>query len=100
MIQCVARSSIFLPFPKRSSSTCPGSYELNYEDLVSEPLRYLRETLDFCELPWNRSFEEYVRSRQFHNYQDKWKKTFSEEVAGDIFEFFRRANGEGSDSHA
>ncbi len=28
-------------------------YEIQYEDLITQPTQYLRSTLDFCELEWD-----------------------------------------------
>lgn len=67
-------------------------YELHYEELIAEPHKYLRETLDFCELDWYEEFNDVINATKIHNYLNKWKKYLSQEEGERIREFFRRAN--------
>ena len=65
-------------------------YVLQYENLISEPIKYLREVIDFCELNWDEDFERVVQSTTFHNNVNKWKRYLSEEDGNLILEFFNR----------
>ena len=65
--------------------------ELQYEDLISEPQKSLREVTRFCELAWTPGFEEAVSRIRFYSPVDKWKKYLTEEEGETIIEFFDRA---------
>ncbi len=78
---------------RRNVAQFPGRcYELNYEDLVVEPHKYFRETLEFCELPWDEDFAKVIDTAGIRNYADKWKRQLSAEDASLIQEFFARTN--------
>jgi hypothetical protein len=66
-------------------------YELQYENLISEPNKQLRALLDFCELEWSEHFENEIKAMTFYNPVNKWKKYLSEEEGNVIMEFFSRA---------
>ena len=67
-------------------------YELHYEDLIAEPRKYLRATLDFCELKWDDHFERVLQAARIRNYTSKWKEYVSEEDGRHLVEFYDRAN--------
>jgi hypothetical protein len=70
---------------------CDRCYELQYEDLISQPQKYLREVVDFCGLPWSDKFERKVNDMKFYNPVNKWRKYLSDEEGDLVLEFFRRA---------
>lgn len=65
--------------------------ELQYEDLLDNPLGQLRHVGDFCGLEWHPDFEAEMRSVVFHDTRDKWRKYLSDEEGEKVLEFFRRA---------
>ena len=65
-------------------------YELDYEELVVDPIRYFRETLQFCNLEWDDRFERVVTEAGIRNYADRWKKQIPPGQARLIEEFFDR----------
>jgi hypothetical protein len=65
-------------------------YELQYEDLISQPQKYLREVVDFCGLVWSDKFERKVNDMKFYNPVNKWRKYLSDEEGDLVLEFFRR----------
>jgi len=67
-------------------------YELNYEDLVTDPYKHIRETLEFCELDWYEDFEDVINSTNIHNLTNKWQKYLLEEEGNLLVEFFNRVN--------
>ena len=67
-------------------------FELQYEDLISEPDRSLREVAQFCELAWTSQFEEVISRINFYSPVDKWKKYLTEQEGDLILEFFERAD--------
>lgn len=73
----------FEEFPDRS-------YELRYEDLISRPLDTLRAVTDFCELRWDADWEDEIRSIDFFDTRDNWKKHLSAEEGERVLEFFAR----------
>ena len=80
---------------RRNVALFPGRcYELNYEDLVREPYRYFRETLDFCELPWDAEFERVIERTGIRDYGDRWKQQIPADEAVRIQEFFDRVESE------
>ena len=77
---------------RRNVAMFPGCcYELDYEELVLDPYRYFRETLEFCDLEWDDEFERVVARTGIRNYADRWKKQIPDEDAARIQEFFDRA---------
>jgi hypothetical protein len=66
-------------------------FELQYEDLISQPQNYLRAITDFCELPWSEQFAAEMSTVHFYNPVNKWKKYLSEDEGDLILEFFDRA---------
>ena len=71
-----------------------SSYELEYEDLIADPLGELKGITDFCGLGWPSSFEQEMAALPFHDRRDKWKKYLTEEQGEQILEFFARARGQ------
>lgn len=67
-------------------------FELQYEDLISEPIRSLREVAEFCELAWTAHFEEAINRIGFYSPVNKWKKYLTEEEGEIVAEFFERAD--------
>jgi hypothetical protein len=67
-------------------------FKLQYEDLISEPNRYLREVAQFCKLPWTSQFEASINRIDFYNPTEKWKKHLTEQEGDLIVEFFERAD--------
>ena len=66
-------------------------YRLQYEDLITEPQKYLREMLAFCDIAWTEQYAREVASMTFYNPVDKWKKYLTEDEGDVIQEFFARA---------
>jgi hypothetical protein len=66
-------------------------FELDYEELVRDPVRSMRETLDFCELVWDDSFERVVTSTVVHNYTGRWKHHLTLSEGERVRAFFARA---------
>ncbi len=78
---------------RRNIAMFPGRcYELRYEDLVRDPHRYMRETLEFCELEWYDGFEKVIQTTAVLNLENKWKKHLTEEQGRLLHEFFERVN--------
>jgi hypothetical protein len=65
--------------------------EVNYEDLVRDPLTTMRRTVDFAELTWDDTFRSAVSSTIVHNYTSKWKQQLPESDGERIRRFFTRA---------
>jgi hypothetical protein len=70
-------------FPKRSR-------EFQYEEIISQPKKYLREMVDFCELEWDSQFDQEISSMKFYNPTNKWKEYLTEEQGERVLEFFKR----------
>ncbi len=66
-------------------------FELDYENLVEDPMTSFRKTLDFCKLEWDREFEAVVKSTMILNYSTKWKKQIPGEEGERVSAFFQRA---------
>jgi Sulfotransferase domain. len=66
-------------------------YELEYEDLVSEPQRSFQNLVHFCELKWNDKFESIIREMSFYNNTNKWKKYLTEQEGDLIIQFLSQA---------
>lgn len=66
-------------------------YQLEYEDLVTQPENTLQALVQFCQLPWSERFQRQVKNLTFYNPANKWKKYLSEEDGNLILEFFNRA---------
>jgi len=66
-------------------------YELQYEDLISQPQKSLQAVTRFCGLAWSRQFENEIKDMQFYNPVNKWKKYLSDDEGNLILEFFDRA---------
>ncbi|MFQ5858338.1 MAG: sulfotransferase, partial [Anaerolineae bacterium] len=64
-------------------------YELQYEDLIAQPQKYLRAVTDFCGLVWYEEFENEINAMHFHNTVNKWREYMSEDEGNLILEFFR-----------
>jgi hypothetical protein len=73
-------------------------YEVNYEDLVADPYRYFRETLDFCDLEWDAAFERVVARAGIRNYSERWKQQIAPDDAAAIQSFFDRVEAERAES--
>jgi hypothetical protein len=65
-------------------------HELDYEDLIANPLPSLRRLCEFAELEWSPRFERVVRKMRFHDPTEKWKRYLSEEQGQHILDFMRR----------
>ena len=65
--------------------------ELDYEDLVRDPLTTMRRTLDFCELEWDPSFRGAVRSTIVYDYSNKWKQHLTPSDGERVRRFFALA---------
>ncbi len=80
---------------RRNIAMFPGRcYEIQYEEFVTDPVGYMRQVIDFCELDWDAQYEKIVRSYKIYNYADRWKKYISEENGRLLREFYLRANEE------
>ena len=78
---------------RRNVAQFPGRcYELQYEDLIVKPHKYVRDTLDFCELDWYDAFNDVISTTTIHNYNQKWKQYMSEKEGERVQEFFRQAD--------
>ena len=65
-------------------------YELQYEDLISQPLRQLKKLAEFSELHWSPRFENEINAIQYYDPTSKWKKYLSEQEGRLVIEFFNR----------
>ncbi|NIR47305.1 sulfotransferase [candidate division KSB1 bacterium] len=80
---------------RKNLAQFPGRcYEMQYETLISDPKKVLREVLEFCDVSWKREFEDKLNSMKFYNPVNKWKKYLSEQEGNLILEFFNRVNGQ------
>ena len=70
--------------------------ELQYEDLIAEPIVQLRRVGDFCGLRRDAGFEAEMQSVSFHDTREKWRKFLSEQEGEKVLEFFRRAQRAGA----
>jgi hypothetical protein len=76
---------------RRNLPLVPGrAYEMQYEDLIANPVATLKALLEFCQLPWTPQFEDEVARMKFYNPANKWKQYLSEEQGECILEFFQR----------
>ena len=92
LLSAAVKTQLDMDDLRRNAALFPDRcYELNYEDLVEDPKKYLRETLDFCELDWTRRFEAVIESTGIHNFSLKWKNQLSAEDGERVAEFFERA---------
>ena len=74
----------------RNIARLPGRcHELQYENLISEPIEQLRAICDFCELSWDGDFEKQMSTRKFYDTRSKWRQYLSEEDGDRVLEFFR-----------
>jgi hypothetical protein len=73
-------------------------HQLDYDDLIANPLVELRRLVEFCELPWDPRFERDMRAVKFVDTSNKWKKYLTSEQGELILEFFRRARMETADA--
>ena len=65
--------------------------ELNYEDLVRAPMTTMRNTVEFCELTWSKSFQRAVSSTIVHNYSNKWRQQLPASDSDRVQRFFAEA---------
>ncbi len=77
-------------FPRRC-------FELSYEDLIADPVHWLRRTATFCGLEWYGEFENTVRSTIVHNHASRWRGFLSEEDGRRLREFFARTAALGAE---
>ncbi len=71
-------------------------YELDYEDMVKDPMPYFRETLRFCELEWSDGFERIVLEAGIRDFGDRWKQQIPADQASAILAFFDRVQSLGA----
>jgi hypothetical protein len=69
------------------------TYSLDYETFVAHPHDCVRETLDFCGLPWDPRLDEIIDGMELRRAPDSWSKYLSADQARLLLEFFERANG-------
>ncbi len=82
---------------RRNVALFPGRvYELDYEDMVKDPMPYFRETLRFCELEWSDEFERIVLEAGIRDFADRWKQQIPAEQASAILGFFDRVQSLGA----
>ena len=76
---------------RRNMALLPGRcHELDYDDLIAQPIESLRAMTDFCGLAWDQRFERAMRKMAFHDTRNKWKKFLSPAEGDLVLEFFRR----------
>lgn len=76
---------------RKNVALFPGRcMEFQYEDIIAQPKKYLREMTDFCDLKWHRQFGEEISAMKFYNPSNKWKEYMTEDEGARIVEFFRR----------
>ncbi len=66
-------------------------YEIQYENLITEPISCLQDLFKFCGLRWYQKFEDKINAMTFYNPVNKWKKYLSDKEGELILEFFARA---------
>jgi hypothetical protein len=82
---------------RRNVALFPGRvYELDYEDLVKDPMPYFRETLRFCDLDWYGAFERVVVEAGIRDYGERWKEQIPPDQAAAILAFFDRVQALGA----
>ena len=64
------------------------SYELQYEDLITQPTETLRPLLNFLELEWTPAFAKVIQNKTFYNPINKWRKYLTNDEGALIVEFF------------
>lgn len=67
--------------------------QLEYEDLIANPIEELSRVIDFCELDWHADFEARMRAVKMHDTRNKWRQHLSDEEGQLVLEFFDRAAG-------
>ncbi len=65
--------------------------QLDYEELVRDPLTTMRRTLVFCDLEWNETFADVVRSTIVHDYSNRWKQHLTPDDGERVRRFFALA---------
>ena len=95
VLSAAVKTQLDLDDLRRNVALFPGRcYEVDYEDLVQDPHRYFRETLEFCELDWDAEFERVIEATGIRNFADRWKKQVPADDAARIQEFFDRVEAE------
>jgi len=93
LLSAAVKTQLDIDDLRRNAALFSGRcYQLNYEDLVAEPHKYLRETLEFCELDWDEDFENVINAARIRNYTTKWKQYLSEDEGYRVLQFFERTN--------
>jgi hypothetical protein len=76
---------------RRNVAQFPGRvYELDYESMVNDPMRYFRESLDFCELEWDEYYQRVIEEAGIRDYGDRWKQQIPPDDAVLVQRFFDR----------
>jgi len=95
MLSAAIKTQLDMDDIRRNVALFPDRcYEVNYEDLVADPYRYFRETLDFCDLAWDSAFERVIRNAAIRDYSDRWKQQLPPDDAARIQLFFDRVASE------
>lgn len=69
-------------------------YEVNYNDIVSQPINTFNRLFEFCELKKSKRVEWYLNAIQIQNMNGKWKQYFMEEEIKDLNYIFDGINME------
>jgi hypothetical protein len=77
---------------RANAAMFPGRcFELSYEDLIADPVHWLKRTTSFCGLPWSEQFEATVRSTIVHNHSQRWRSYLNDEDGHRLRAFFTQA---------
>jgi hypothetical protein len=53
-------------------------HEVRYEDFTRFPVEIMRGVCDFCELKWNKEFEDFIKKKNIANLNYRYKERLSE----------------------
>jgi sulfotransferase family protein len=86
---------------RRNVALFPGRvHELDYEELVKDPMRHFQDTLRFCDLEWYGAFERVVEQAGIRDYGERWKEQIPPDQAAAILAFFDRVQALGAECAA
>jgi hypothetical protein len=92
MLSAAVKTQLDMDDLRANAAMFPGRcFELSYEDLIADPVHWLKRTASFCGLPWSEQFEATVRSTIVHNHAQRWRKFLSDEDGHRLRTFFTQA---------
>jgi hypothetical protein len=92
LLSAAVKTQLDMDDLRANAGMFPGRcFELSYEDLIADPVRWLKRTTSFCGLPWYEQFEATVRSTIVHNHAQRWRRFLSDEDGERLRTFFTQA---------